>query len=229
MPTTLALLGLLKSALRTRRRLVAENLALRHQLAVLKRSVKRPRLEDSDRIFWILLRRTVREWKGWLYVVKPETVVVRYGRMRQIGEYTYKGDVRPGCGSKMVVRTHRGTELGELLTSTCPNAGCGKSVTRQEMLEYIENSGGRDYPFRDDGRAVRLATPQDMKTQQDLDATIPDLVRSTRQIVKELGLEMKIVDADAGPARSPSSLLRIYTFGPAGASFVRRSKPISPC
>jgi len=128
--------------------------------------------------------------------VKPETVVVRYGRMRQIGEYTYKGDVRPGCGSKMVVRTHRGTELGELLTSTCPNAGCGKSVTRQEMLEYIENSGGRDYPFRDDGRAVRLATPQDMKTQQDLDATIPDLVRSTRQIVKELGLEMKIVDAD---------------------------------
>ncbi len=127
---------------------------------------------------------------------KPETVVVRYGRMRQIGEYTYKGDVRPGCGSKMVVRTNRGTELGEMLTSTCPNAGCGKSVTRKEMLEYIENSGGRDYPFRDDGRAIRLATPEDMRTQQDLDATIPDLVRSTRQIVKEMGLDMKIVDAD---------------------------------
>lgn len=127
---------------------------------------------------------------------KPETVVVRFGRMRQIGEYRYRGDVRPGCGSKLVVRTHRGTELGELLTSTCPNAGCGKSVTRQEMLEYIENSGGRDYPFRTDGRAVRLATPEDMRKQQDLDATIPDLVRSTRQVVKEFGLEMKIVDAD---------------------------------
>jgi len=127
---------------------------------------------------------------------KPDTVVVRYGRMRQIGEYTYKGDVRPGCGSKMVVRTHRGTELGEMLTSTCPNAGCGKSVTRKEMLEYIENSGGRDYPFRDDGKAIRLATPDDMRTQQELDATIPDLVRSTRQIVKEMGLDMKIVDAD---------------------------------
>ena len=39
----------------------------------------------------------------------------------------------------------------------------------------------------------------------------------------------KIADTDAGPARSPSSLLRTYTFGPAAASFVRLSKPISPC
>ncbi len=110
--------------------------------------------------------------------------------------YTYTGDIRPGCGSKMVVRTHRGTELAELLTSTCPNAGCSKSVTRQEMLEYIENSGGRDYPVSNEGRAVRLATASDMAKQADLEATIPDLVRSTRQLVKELGLDMKIVDAD---------------------------------
>ncbi len=127
---------------------------------------------------------------------KPDTLVLRYGRMRHIGEYPYTGDLRPGCGSKMVVRTHRGVELAELLTSTCPNAGCGKSVTRKEMLEYIENSGGRDYPFREDGRVLRLATQDDMKLQQELEATIPDLVRSTRQIVKELELDMKIVDAD---------------------------------
>ncbi|MEM7311455.1 MAG: hypothetical protein AAF682_32625 [Planctomycetota bacterium] len=40
-----------------RRRLMMEKLALRHQLSVLKRSVKRPRIEDSDRMLWILLRR----------------------------------------------------------------------------------------------------------------------------------------------------------------------------
>jgi len=126
----------------------------------------------------------------------PETIVVRFGRMRQIGEYRYTGDIRPGCGSKMVVTTHRGAEVAELLTSTCPNAGCGKSVTRKEMLEYIENSGGKDFPFYTGGESVRLATREDLQKQNELDRTIPDLVRSTRQLVKELGLPMKIVDAD---------------------------------
>ena len=37
-----------------------ENLALRQQVAVLKRSVKRAKIDDSDRIFWILMR----AWSG---------------------------------------------------------------------------------------------------------------------------------------------------------------------
>ena len=40
---------------RTRRQLAIENLALRDQLGVLKRSVKRPRLTDADRGLWVLL------------------------------------------------------------------------------------------------------------------------------------------------------------------------------
>ena len=35
--------------------LAAENLALRHQLAVLQRSVRRPKLRRSDRIFWSMV------------------------------------------------------------------------------------------------------------------------------------------------------------------------------
>jgi hypothetical protein len=31
-----------------------ENVALRHQLAVLRRTVKRPHIKDTDRIFWIM-------------------------------------------------------------------------------------------------------------------------------------------------------------------------------
>ena len=46
MSTAMALLGLLQASLRIRQRLVVENLALRHQVAVLKRSVKRARIED---------------------------------------------------------------------------------------------------------------------------------------------------------------------------------------
>ena len=46
----------LVSAFKARRELALENVALRQQLAVLRRSVKRPRLSNVDREFWVLLR-----------------------------------------------------------------------------------------------------------------------------------------------------------------------------
>ena len=53
---TLILTGLLRGV-RTQRSLVFENLALRHELAVLQRSSPRPRLRTFDRLFWVLLCR----------------------------------------------------------------------------------------------------------------------------------------------------------------------------
>jgi putative transposase len=58
-----------------RRRLLLENLALRQQIAALKRRRPMPRLAVFDKLFWILARRF---WSGWnqaLIVVTPETVV----------------------------------------------------------------------------------------------------------------------------------------------------------
>jgi hypothetical protein len=40
---------------RGHRAIALENLALRQQLAVLKRTVARPHLRSTDRLFWILL------------------------------------------------------------------------------------------------------------------------------------------------------------------------------
>ena len=65
----------LRSAFKTRRGLALENLALRQQLAALHQSVKRPRLSDVDRCFWMLLRRIWTDWVKVLIIVKPETVV----------------------------------------------------------------------------------------------------------------------------------------------------------
>ena len=55
--------------------LALENLALRQQVAIMKRSAKRPRLRNLDRLFWILLSRFWRNWQVPLIVVKPDTVV----------------------------------------------------------------------------------------------------------------------------------------------------------
>ena len=63
------------SALGPRRDLALENLALRHQLAVLHRRSNRPQLEDHDRLFWIALKRVWPNWSEVCQLVQPATVV----------------------------------------------------------------------------------------------------------------------------------------------------------
>src|SRR5262245_1225037 len=52
------------------------NLALRHQLTVLQRRTRgRTQLTPADRLLWVWLARSWREWRQGLSLVKPETVV----------------------------------------------------------------------------------------------------------------------------------------------------------
>src|SRR5258708_32280200 len=67
--------GLLARCFRSRRRLLLEYLALRQQLAVLKRRQARPKLSPFDKLFWVLACRFWTDWKRSLLVVTPETVV----------------------------------------------------------------------------------------------------------------------------------------------------------
>ena len=70
------LIGYLLSALfKSKAGLVAENLCLRQQLVVLKRRQQRPRLRNSDRRFWILVSRSIADWRDTLIIVQPETVI----------------------------------------------------------------------------------------------------------------------------------------------------------
>lgn len=126
----------------------------------------------------------------------PKTIVCRYGYPKMIGEFPYNGDAKPGCGSKLVIRSPRGIELGEMLTTTCPNAGCAKSVTRKEMLEYIENSGGKNYPFTEEGRVLRMATVDDLNEQARLDTDKPRMIQFTKKLVREMDLPMRLVEVE---------------------------------
>ena len=57
------------------RAVALENLARRQQLAVFRRSVRRPQLHPRDRLFWVLLAKAWRDWRTALIVVRPDTVV----------------------------------------------------------------------------------------------------------------------------------------------------------
>src|SRR6266404_5403040 len=92
----LHLLRLLPFLFGGHRLLALENLALRQQLAVYKRTAPRPKLRTTDRFFWVGLARV---WKGWrrpLVIVTPDTVL-RWQR-RRFREYWTKLSARPTGG-----------------------------------------------------------------------------------------------------------------------------------
>ncbi len=126
----------------------------------------------------------------------PETIVVRFGYMRSIGEFKHGGNEIPGCGTKLVVRTPRGVELAEMLTTTCANGGCGHSVTRKQMLDYIEQSGGKQFPFTTEGKVLRVATADDLMEQSRLDAAKGEMIAAAKRQIKALNLDIKLVEAE---------------------------------
>lgn len=148
---------------------------------------------DADPTF----RTALTDEEQYALLKPPSSIVVRFGVLKMVGEYPYDGDAKPGCGSKLVVRTHRGTEMAEMLTSTCPNSGCSKSVSRKDMLEYIGNSGGKDYPFHTNGRVLRVATTEDMNrwSAQKARHSKEELI-AVRDLIASSGLMMKVVDVE---------------------------------
>ncbi len=70
-----ALFFILRGLFVSRSNLIIENLALRQQLTVQQRTIKRPKLKRNDRLFWAWLSQIWPDWKSSLIVVKPETVI----------------------------------------------------------------------------------------------------------------------------------------------------------
>jgi hypothetical protein len=81
----LHLLRLLPFLVGGHRQLALENLALRQQLAVYKRTLPRPKLRTTDRLLWTGLARVWTGWRQALVIVSPDTVL-RW-RRRRFREY----------------------------------------------------------------------------------------------------------------------------------------------
>src|SRR5690348_1401729 len=71
------LLFSLRDCFRARALLLAEILALRHQLVVLQRSScgHKLGLRWADQVLWVWLSRLWKDWRSALLMVRPETVI----------------------------------------------------------------------------------------------------------------------------------------------------------
>ena len=70
-----ALIASVSASFRSRAALQLEILALRHQIGVLQRSVKRPKLTPADRLLWVWLATVWYDWKSRAFIMQASTVI----------------------------------------------------------------------------------------------------------------------------------------------------------
>jgi putative transposase len=135
--------ALFRSLFLPRSVLLLENIALRHQLSVLQRTAKRPRLKQSDRIFWVWLSQIWPDWRSCLVIVKPQAVIRWH---RQGFQLDWRWRSRP----KRARRPRIGREIRDLIrrmsienpTWGAPHIGdelqlLGYHVTKSAVATYM--------------------------------------------------------------------------------------------
>src|SRR5215813_13785193 len=123
-------LNSLLSNLRGRAALQAENIALRHQITVLQRTLtKQPVLKPGDRCLWVWLSRLWSGWRSVLIIVMPQTVI---GWHRQGCRRYWTWKVRHGQSERL--RVPRETR-GLIQTMSRENPLWGAPRTHGELLK----------------------------------------------------------------------------------------------
>src|SRR2546426_8308686 len=100
-----------------------ENLALRHQLVVLRRSVGRPRFSRWDRILSVWFSRLWANSRSSLVIVQPATVLAWHRRGFQL----YPGGTPWPTRSAARASTPRFAVRSGVWTARIPSAGAGAS------------------------------------------------------------------------------------------------------
>jgi len=107
----------------------------------------------------------------------PQAYVVRYGRMRFLGEYTGLPGHDHARGQQVVVRSDRGTELGEVL---CPAS--------ERTAQFL--------PDPPQGEILRLATLEDEEHEARLAEDRKPVFSTCQELIAKRRLQMNLVDVE---------------------------------
>ena len=149
----LSMLAVLRVFFRSRSDTALEVLALRQQVAVLKRKRPRPVLNSMDRLFWTTLCRYWSRWKDVLIIVMPDTVT---GWHRAGFRRYWRWRSRPRGGRPTITDEIR--SLIQSLASENPDWGAPKIhgelqklgfvVSERSVARYLARVGRRGDPAR---------------------------------------------------------------------------------
>lgn len=162
---------------KSRAALQLENVALRHQLSVLQRSVKKPKLTAPDRLLWAWLCGVWGNWRSALIIVKPETVITwhRWGF-----RLFWRWKIRRGrCGHPYVPK-----DVRQLIrTMSLENPLWGSPRIHGELLKL-----GIDVGQTSVGRyMVRLRKPPSQTCKAFLDNHVKAWCRSIFSLFRRFG------------------------------------------
>lgn len=104
--------------------------------------------------------------------------IIRYGTIRNIGEFSWRYDQQLKRGTEVIVKSPRGKELGEILCMAGENT--------------------REYLGTDDvaGKVLRTATVEDQLTLDELRTMESDDFKGGCELIKEYKLQMQLVDVE---------------------------------
>ncbi len=125
---------------------------------------------------------------------EKNTVLVRYGKMGGLGWFTHKEKQILKTATRVVIKTERGLELGDIVGPHCYKGGHFR-CDRKELEKYYENRS-RDYPLAPGGTVVRYATKDDLMEERHLETSAKEELKCCQRFADEMGLPMKIVESE---------------------------------
>ncbi len=119
---------------------------------------------------------------------------IRFGYLGFVGEFTYKGEEKLKRGQKVVLRSQRGREVGEvicLITDT-PDPENPFELERKTVQKYVEASG-QDYLQPDAGEVLRVLTDKDIRELETIKAEEEMEREFAAEVARKQNLPMRLV------------------------------------
>ncbi len=122
------------------------------------------------------------------------SLVARFGLMKSIGRFSHTLETPPKPEAKVVIRTNRGVELGEVVASICED-GCQRCISKDKLDEFLKSSGP-DYPFITGGKLLRIANRQDIIDASHLEGQAKEEGTFCRKEIRQANLAMRIITVE---------------------------------
>jgi cell fate regulator YaaT (PSP1 superfamily) len=126
---------------------------------------------------------------------KRKFLLIRYGRMNILGLFEHNESEIPRTLTRVVVKTDKGLELGHLV-GQLDHYKDGRFRLSEEQIAGYYTTSEIQFNTEPVGKVVRLATPDDISEEQHLKAITAEEIESCERLADELGLRMKIIDAE---------------------------------
>jgi cell fate regulator YaaT (PSP1 superfamily) len=123
-----------------------------------------------------------------------KTMLVRYGRMGYLGWFEHNENEIPKTANRVVIKTDRGLELGEIVGKFNYKGGHFKSSPEQVENYFCNRT--KDYPLGAGGTFVRFATHEDLMEEKHLEISAKEEQKCCEKFIEEMELPMKIVDTE---------------------------------